>query len=64
MCLSKVFVQSGTTEKMLLNNIQKISFDGDTLVFTDLLEKETRLKGRLLSADLVNGRIVVETENS
>jgi hypothetical protein len=44
MCLSKVFVQSGTTETMLLNNIQKISVDGDTLVFSDLLEQETRLR--------------------
>jgi predicted RNA-binding protein len=64
MCLSKVYVQSGPTEKMLLNNIQKISVDGDTLVFTDLLEQETRLKGRLLFADLVNGRIIVDTENN
>ncbi len=62
MCLSKVYEKSGSSEKMLLNNIQKIMFDDDSLVFTDLLENDTRIKGRLVSADLVNGKVIIETE--
>lgn len=60
MCLSKVYEKSGPSEKMLLSNIQKLRFDGDTLIFTDLLENETPIKGRLVLADLIGGKIVVE----
>ncbi|SHI18377.1 Predicted RNA-binding protein [Sporobacter termitidis DSM 10068] len=63
MCLSKVYEKTGASEKMLLNNIQKISFEGDTIVFTDLLENETRIQGKLLLADLVNGKVVVDAGN-
>jgi predicted RNA-binding protein len=62
MCLSKVYAKTGASEKMLLSNIQRISFDGDAVVFTDLLENETRIVGRLVLADLVGGKIVVETD--
>jgi predicted RNA-binding protein len=62
MCLSKVYTKNGAGEKMLLNNIQRIGVEGDTLVFTDLLENETRIPGKLLLADLVNGKVIVETD--
>jgi predicted RNA-binding protein len=61
MCLSKVYEKNGSSEKLLLNNIQKIVFDGGDVIFTDLLENETRITGRLLLADLVNGKVVIET---
>jgi predicted RNA-binding protein len=61
MCLSKVYEKNGSSEKMLLNNIQKIVFDGDSVVFTDLLENDTRIQGRLVSADLVNGKVIIDT---
>lgn len=61
MCLSKVYEKTGPSENMLLNNIQKFVLDGDSVVFTDLMENDTRIKGRLVSADLVNGRVIIET---
>lgn len=61
MCLSKVYEKNGSDEKMLLSNIQKITFDGDTIVFTDLLEKDTPISARIISADLVNGKVVIDT---
>jgi predicted RNA-binding protein len=61
MCLSKVYEKNGSSEKMLLNNIQKIAFDGDSVVFTDLLENDTRIQGHLVSADLVNGKVIIDT---
>jgi predicted RNA-binding protein len=48
-------------ENILLRNVQKITVDGDTLVLTDLLESEMIVKGRLVMADLVNGRVIVDT---
>lgn len=61
MCLSKVFEKNGASERMLLNNIQKITFDGSGIIFTDLLERDTRIEGKLLSADLVNGKVIIDT---
>ncbi len=46
---------------MLLNNIQKIAFDGDGIIFTDLLERDTRIVGKLVLADLVNGKVIIDT---
>ncbi|NLM83317.1 MAG: CooT family nickel-binding protein [Clostridiales bacterium] len=62
MCLSKVYDNADKENKVLLTNIQRIDFDGDDLVFTDLLENKTRIKGRILSADLVGGKIIIETK--
>lgn len=60
MCLSKVYEKNGSDEKLLLNNIQRINFDGGDIVFTDLLENETRIRGRLILADLVGGKVLVD----
>ncbi len=61
MCLSTVYNKSVEDENILLRNVQKITVDGDTLVLTDLLESEMIVKGRLVMADLVNGRVIVDT---
>jgi predicted RNA-binding protein len=61
MCLSRVFEKKGSEETLLLNNIQKISFEGDSVIFTDLLERETKLQGKLITADLVKGKVVIDT---
>ncbi|NLT14788.1 MAG: CooT family nickel-binding protein [Clostridiales bacterium] len=63
MCLSKVYEKNGSSENILLNNIQKIKLDGDGVIFTDLLENDTRITGRLLSADLVNGKVIMDTSH-
>lgn len=61
MCLSKVYKKSASADNMLLSNIQRIAFDGDSIIFTDLMERETRITGRLILADLVGGTVIVDT---
>lgn len=61
MCLSKVFEKDDASEHILLNNIQKFAFDGDGIIFTDLLERDTRIVGRMVLADLVNGKVIIDT---
>jgi predicted RNA-binding protein len=63
MCLSRVFEKKGGKENLLLNNIQRIRFEGETIIFTDLLENETKIAGKLVLADLVGGKVVVETND-
>jgi len=62
MCLSSVYKREAGDNALLLSNVQRIAFDGDELVFTDLFENETRIRGRLISADLIGGKIIVDTE--
>lgn len=63
MCLSKVYDKKASSENVLLNNIQKFVFDGDSIIFTDLMEQETRIQGKMVLADLVNGKVIVDTTN-
>lgn len=60
MCLSTVYNGSASAENALVRNVQGIRIDGDTLFFTDLLEREHEYKGRLVSADMVNGSVIIE----
>lgn len=61
MCLSNVFEKKGLSENIILSNIQRFTVDGDSVLFTDLLERETRIQGKLVSADLVNGKVIINT---
>lgn len=61
MCLSNVFEKKGLSENIILSNIQRFTVDGDGVLFTDLLERETRIQGKLVSADLVNGKVIINT---
>ena len=63
MCLSKVYANKEDSESLLLSNIQRIVFDGDIIVFTDLMERETRIQGRLILADMVGGKVIVDTQS-
>jgi predicted RNA-binding protein len=61
MCLSTVYDKTAADENVLLSNVQKITVDGDMIVLTDLLESEMSIQGKLIMADLVNGRVIVDT---
>lgn len=61
MCLSTVYNKTVSRDTVLFTEIQKIECREDELIFTDLMECETRIAGKLLLADLVNGRVVVDT---
>ncbi len=60
MCLSKVYTKKNDSEILLLNSIERISVDGDDMIFTDLLGREIRIRGSLILADLVNGKVIID----
>ena len=60
MCESNVYVAEGDQEVLLMEDAGWLEVEGDTLVVRDLLGREKRVEGRLLYADLVQHRIVVE----
>ncbi len=61
MCLSAVYNKNRAEENLLCKNVMKIDVQGEDITLTDILQCTTELKGRLISADLVNGVVIVDT---
>jgi predicted RNA-binding protein len=63
MCSSTVYDQKIHAEHALLKNEQSFRTEGRRLFFTDILEREHEFKGELVSADLVNGSVIINLGN-
>jgi len=59
MCLSTVYKNEKTDDTVLCQYVAAISVEGDTLVFTDIMGMTTTVQGRLVSADLTAGTVIV-----
>ncbi len=64
MCLSTVYDKTPTKDHIILQNVQKITVSGETLILTDLLEREVSIPASLITADLVNGCVIVEAHGA
>lgn len=59
MCLSTVYRDSQSEENICCKFVARIEVDGDKLTFTDVLGEELTVEGKLLSADLTAGVVVI-----
>ena len=58
MCLSTVYSYIDDVQKQpLLKNVTQISFDGDKVVFMDVLGRTTEIKARIERVNLTEGYI-------
>ncbi len=62
MCLSTVYNKSAADNNVLCRNVMKINVQGDQIKLTDILQTETDLVGKIVSADLVNGVVIVDCQ--
>lgn len=60
MCLSTVYRNQKTEENVIMRNVMAISCEEDTVVLTDLMERTVAIQGKLISANLVDGFVIVE----
>ncbi len=60
MCESNVYLAEGEAETLLMEDVGWLEVDGATIVLKDILGRQKRLDGRLLYADFVQHRIVIE----
>ena len=60
MCLSSVYDKTVDAEHLLIRNVQLIKVEGDEIICTDIMEEDMRIRGRLVSANLVEGRVIVD----
>ena len=60
MCLSTVYKNAKTEENVVMRNVMAITVEEDTVILTDLMERTVAIQGKLVSANLVDGFVVVK----
>lgn len=59
MCLATVYEEKKDKENIICRNITKIDFLGETIRLTDIMGEEITYKGRIVSAELSGGTVIV-----
>ena len=59
MCLSTVYKHELKPENIAMSNVMEVRCEGDTVILTDLMERQMAIRGVLVSANLVEGRAIV-----
>jgi len=62
MCLSTIYNNEKQDENILCRFVESIQVDGNRLTFTDVMGAVTEVTGRLVSADLTAGTIIIAAE--
>ena len=59
MCLSTVYRNEKTAENVVMKNVMAIECKDGCVILTDLMERTVALEGQLVSANLVDGFVIV-----
>ncbi|MBR6826297.1 MAG: CooT family nickel-binding protein [Oscillospiraceae bacterium] len=59
MCLSTVYRDKVSPEAIVLSNVTRIECKDDTVILTDLLERQVAIQGTLVMANLIDGVAIV-----
>ncbi len=62
MCLSTIYKDKIDDKNVLMKNVMCIEMNGNSLLFTDLMERKLEIKGSLTKANLVDGYVIVHPE--
>lgn len=62
MCLSTIYKNEKQEDNVLCKYVANILVDGDKLTFEDVMGMKTTITGRLVSADLTAGSVIVAAE--
>lgn len=62
MCLSTIYNREKQEDNILCKFVANITVDGDQLTFVDVMGQQMTIAGRLLSADLTAGSVIVAAE--
>ena len=62
MCLSTICRNEKQEDNILCKFVANINVDGDKLTFEDVMGVKTTITGRLVSADLTAGSVIVAAE--
>ncbi|ADP77534.1 RNA-binding protein, predicted [Methanothermus fervidus DSM 2088] len=59
MCESKVYLKNG---ELLMDDVILIKVDGDEIYMKDILNRENKIKGKIVEIDLDKHEIIIEKE--
>jgi len=62
MCLSTIYRNEKQDDNILCKFVATITADGDKLTFVDVMGEVTTIVGRLVSADLTAGTVIVAAD--
>ena len=60
MCLSTVYKNTMRPQNVVLRNVMHIKCEEDSVILTDLMDRQVVIQGRLVEAHLVDGFVIVE----
>ena len=60
MCLSTVYKNTMSPETVVMKNVMRIDIQDGCVILTDLMERSLAIEGQLLSANLVDGFVIVK----
>ncbi len=60
MCLSTVYKNTMAPETVVMKNVMRIECKDGCVILTDLMERSVAIEGELLSANLVDGYVIVK----
>ena len=60
MCLSTVYKNTLTPEAIMMKNVMRIECKDGCVILTDLMERSVAIEGELVSANLVDGFVIVK----
>lgn len=62
MCLSTIYNNEKQEDNILCRYVANITVEGNELTFEDVMGVKTTITGRLVSADLTAGSVIVAAE--
>ena len=60
MCLSTVYKNVKTEDAVVMRNVMSIECKDGCVILTDLMERTVAIEGQLVSANLVDGYVIVQ----
>ncbi len=60
MCLSTVYKNEMKPETVVMKNVMQIECKDGCVILTDLMERSVSVEGYLLSANLVDGFVIIQ----
>ena len=62
MCLSTVYKNTLTPEAIMMRNVMRIECKDGMVILTDLMDREISVPGTLVSANLVDGFVIINAQ--
>ncbi len=60
MCLSTVYKNEKTPEAVIMKNVMQLECRDGCVILTDLMDRTVSIEGELVSANLVEGFVIVK----